>query len=130
MIIVVAISEKHVPITDTLNAQPITGRHAIFAKVATATEIKPEIEIVGVYSTLELAAKGRELHAAAHPGRRYVQKVAQLDDLGSPPEPTRCIMCHVETNGLSYCDACRNEHHRQLREADSELLREIAQASK
>ena len=121
MIILIAVTEKQVVITDSLNPTPISGRQAIFARVNAPTQTGYDISIVGVYSTLETAAKARELHAKDHPGRKYIQKVAELDDNLPEPIVSRCIRCNVETPGLSYCPKCQKEHWAELRANDPEF---------
>lgn len=121
MIVLVAVQEKHVAITDSLNPNPISGRQAIFAKVNAPTEVRYDIEIVGVYSNLETAARARELHAKTHPSRKYIQKIATLDDALPEPTVARCVRCDVETSGPSFCPACQTKHWAELRAADPDL---------
>ena len=126
MIVLIAIQEKTVVITDNLATAPISGRQSIFARVNPAnTEQRLDVEIVGVYSNLEITAQARSAHAASHPGRRDHQKVAHLDDhLPAPPEPARCVYCGTETGGLSYCPSCQQEHWRRQREQDPDFPKE------
>lgn len=118
MIVLIAVTEKQVVITDSLNPNPITGRQSIFNRVSAPTEAKVDVEIVGVYSNLDVANAARAGHASAHPGRRYIQKVAVLD--GNIPQPveSRCIRCGVETPGLSFCGPCQKAHWAEQRDAD------------
>lgn len=112
MIVLIAVMEKQVAITDAFNPNAIKGRQSIF--VTAPTEMKASVEIVGVYSTLETAIRARTHHAAAHPGRRYVQKVATLDDndkWSQSLEPPRCIKCGVLIGPIgSFCPACQRLH--------------------
>lgn len=128
MIVLIAVAEKQVVITDQLSTTPITGRQAIFARVQAPTETKLDVEIVGVYSDLELAATARAAHAKRRPGYRYVQKVAALDDGTGPDEEVEaaCIMCGTPTGGPSYCPPCRQEHWARQRAADPDLPAEAA----
>lgn len=130
MIVVVAVTEKQVVINDQFNTAPVTGRLGIFSRVAAPTEIKPVIEIVGVYSNLDEATAGRARHFAGHPQCRYVQKVCQLDERQPDPVPVVCILCGQDSQGLSYCAPCNAERARALRESDPELLKEIAAATR
>ena len=118
MIVLIAVTEKQVVITDTLNATPITGRQSIFNRVAAPTEARFDVEIVGVYSNLDVTNQARAAHASAHPGRKYIQKVAALDDNIPEPVVAKCIRCGVETGGLSYCAPCQKAHWAEQREAD------------
>lgn len=118
MIVLIAVAEKQVVITDQFNPAPITGRQAIFAKVSAQTETRLDAEVVGVYSDLDLANRARASHMAAHPGRRYIQKVATLDDAVPEPPESKCIMCGTSTPGVSYCPPCQKKHWERLREAD------------
>ena len=118
MIVLVAVTEKQVVISDTLNPTPITGRQSIFAKVSQPTEARVDVEIVGVYTNLDVANQARTAHAASHPGRRYIQKVANLDDHIPAPVESRCIRCGTVTPGLSYCGPCQKDHWAEQRAAD------------
>lgn len=125
MIILIAVTEKHVVITDNFNPNPITGRQSIFNKVQAPTEMKAEIEIVGVYSKLETAGEARAAHAAAHPGRRYIQKVAQLDSHMPAPVPEAvCVRCRNEGRHTpigpvgSFCPPCQKKHYDECNNLD------------
>lgn len=124
MIVLIAITEKQVVITDQYNTAPITGRQAIFARVQAPTEMRADFEIVGVYSDLERAQSAREAHAAAHPGRKYKQKVCSLDDATDtslPAEEPKCIRCGgVPSPGMSYCWACVEAHNREIADRDDD----------
>lgn len=121
MIVLVAVAERQVPINDQFNVEPLatTGPAGIFNRAARPTETKLDVEVVGVYTTLELAALARGVHAASHPGRRYVQKVAQLDDAApEPPAPVGCIKCGTQTGGPSFCGPCQQKHWQESRDLD------------
>lgn len=118
MIVLIAVSEKQVPITDNLNPTPISGRQAIFARVNTPTETGYDIQIVGAYTDLDTVAKARELYAKDHPGRKYIQKVCQLNDNLPEPVVARCVKCQVETGGPSLCPGCQQIHWAELRAQD------------
>lgn len=118
MIVLIAVTEKQVVITDTFNAAPITGRNSIFARVNAPTEARLDVEIVAVCSTLEAAALARAAHAASHPGRRYLQKVARLDEHVEAASPAVCIRCAVPTGGPSYCGPCQKAFFEECRQAD------------
>ena len=115
MIVLIAVAEKQVPITDTFNPNPIAGRQSIFNRVSVATETGYSIEIVGAFSNLDMANQSRADHAKDHPGRKYIQKVCKLDDLQAmlPPEPTICVRCRKEIPGPeSYCPPCQQQQWR------------------
>lgn len=117
-----ALQEKTVAITDSFNPKPITGRHSIFQSVPTKTEQRMDVEIVGVFTDLETAGQARAAHAAAHKGRRYLQKVCQLDE-GinlAPPETPKCIKCRAvdAQPGQSFCPRCQAAHLRECIELD------------
>jgi hypothetical protein len=120
MIVLVAVSERQVPISDTFNPEPLStnGPQGIFAKVAAPTETRAAVEIVGLYSDLERAARGRDAHAKAHPGRRYVQKVAHLDDGAvTDSAPQVCIDCGTPCPSTR-CGSCQRAFFAACRDAD------------
>lgn len=113
MIVLLAIQEKVVAITDQFNPNPISGKQSIFNRVSAPTETKLDVEIIGVYSNLDMAMAARQHHAQGHPGRRYLQKVCQLDDNmpGPPPEPPKCITCGTQIGMVgSFCPPCQKAH--------------------
>jgi hypothetical protein len=121
VIVLIAVTKKQVVITDQFATAPISGRQAIFARVAAnaPTQTDYDIEIVGVYSDLDLCAGARAAHALAHPNRKYHQKVARLDDLAEPPAPSTCIRCSTPTQGgTSYCPPCQQLLWAESRAAD------------
>jgi hypothetical protein len=119
MIVLIAVTEKQVPITDTFNPNPITGKMGIFNRVAVETETAYTVEIVGAYSTLELAGEARAAHAHAHPGRKYIQKVCKLDPAAAAKDPVVCVRCRQQTPGPeSFCPRCISEQAREMRDRD------------
>lgn len=120
MIVLIAVTEKQVVITDQFNTAQITGKNSIFNKVTLPTTTAYDIEIVGIYTSLEIASTAREAHTRAHPGRKYIQKVAQLNDGldTTPPEPPKCITCGTPTAGLSFCGPCQKAHWEHCNDLD------------
>lgn len=120
MIVLIAVMEKQVVITDNFNPAEITGRQSIFNRSSAHTELKMEVEIVGAYTRLEDTNNARAHHMATHPGRRYVQKVCHLDDkLPGPVEPPTCIKCGVPIGPVgSFCGACQQQHYRECMDLD------------
>lgn len=112
MIVLLAIQEKTVAITDAFNPTPITGKQSIFNRQAMPTEQRLDVEIIGVYSKMETAQLAREGHAKSHPGRRYLQKVAQLDgNMPGPPVQPKCITCGTPIGLVgSFCPPCQKAH--------------------
>lgn len=121
VIVLIAVTEKQVVITDSFNTQPITGRNAIFQRVNRPTETAYDIEIVGAYTNHDMAVIAGEAHAKTHPGRKYVTKVCVLDgDIPKPPEPSPCIRCQgVATPGQSFCPKCQQVHLQECAALDT-----------
>lgn len=119
MIVLIAITEKLVMITDQFNPHAITGRQGIFARHDAPTEIKPTIEIVGAYSTLDLCNLARQAHFASHPQCKYQQKVCHLDGAIEMPQPSVCIKCGIETSGgVVFCARCQQKHYQECNGLD------------
>lgn len=120
VIVLIAVMERQVVITDNFNPTAITGRQSIFNRVSAPTEMKMDVEIVGVYSKLEDANNARARHAQGHPGRRYLQKVCQLnDERVQPLEPPKCIKCGVPIGPIgSFCPPCQKQHYAECVGAD------------
>lgn len=119
MIVLLAMSEKQVVISDQFNPTPITGRQSIFARVNAQTEARLAVEIVGIFSSLDTAAMMRERHFKTHPQCKYVQKVAGLDEgIDEKGEEVGCIGCGVAVSGSSRCPKCQKEFFEQCREVD------------
>lgn len=120
MIVLIAVTEKQVIITDQFNTQPIQGRMGIFQKVNAPTEMKLDIEIVGVYTEHDKAVLAGQTHAASHPGRRYITKVCRVDDaIPEPAAPLPCIKCGgTSTPGQSFCPKCQQVHLRECAATD------------
>lgn len=108
MIVLIAVTEKVVMLTDQFNTRQISGRQSIFARVDAPTEVKPVVEIVGAYSTLDLCNRARAAHFASHPQCRYLQKICRLDIDTLEPQPAKCIDCGIPTNGgVVFCPVCQ-----------------------
>lgn len=120
MIVLIAVMEKQVVITDSFNPNPVTGRQSIFSRVSAPTEAKVDVEIIGVYAKLDDANNARARHAQGHPGRRYLQKVCTLNDqpVGAL-EPPKCIKCRAEGRDTpigpigSFCAPCQQKHYQE-----------------
>lgn len=123
MIVLLAVTEKQVVLTDNLATAPIAGRASIFNRVTAPTETRFDIEIVGAYTNLDTCARARELHAQTHPHRRYIQKVCALDDNLDPPNPDHpCVRCGTNLTGPTvFCQPCTEAHAKELRDADPDL---------
>jgi hypothetical protein len=119
VIILIAVQEKQVAITDQFATTPITGRQSIFARVSAPTQTGYLIEIVGVYTDLDSASTARANHAKKHVGRRYVQKVAQLNDGTVTQDVNHCITCNAVIGEVgSFCGPCRQAHYEESRQLD------------
>lgn len=118
MIVLLAVFEKQV-ISEAFATSPISGRHAIFARVQAPTEMKLDCEIVGVFSNLDMCNAAREVYAREHPGRRYLQKVCRLDNAPTVLPEAHCLGCGMVLNdGRSFCPPCSDAHNKAARELD------------